>query len=340
LDDWVKELIKYGLALTVLVTVFFGGSFILQHFMGTRYPMMVVVSQSMVPNLGVGDFIIVGEVTDFDQVQAGPPQVGDILVFQRSTPGDEYIVHRAVEKYNEGGVWRFVTKGDNNAYPDGTPVPEGQVVGVVRGRIPILGYFSLFIKTLSGFLLVIGFMVVAFFFDNILPGRDSSLKEGDFPWFSALPWLVGPVVIASFWFLKDSHLGLEILVLGAWYIGCLLFPLSLWDDDTGLMVWLYHLVLVMIPVVCDTVWWTANITPSMWWYGTGSSVPLKWLLMQETRMFRRTFTTVLTHLMPGTLLFLGTMAAKRMGLQPFKGISVRLRGVPESEEEIRLPAEL
>jgi len=59
LDPRIREVLKYGVAFAVLMMVFFGGSYILKGVLGTDYPMMVVVSQSMVPTLGVGDYIIV-----------------------------------------------------------------------------------------------------------------------------------------------------------------------------------------------------------------------------------------------------------------------------------------
>ncbi|MFP3952438.1 MAG: signal peptidase I [Candidatus Bathyarchaeia archaeon] len=332
MDEQVRELLKYGVVLLVLVSIFFGGTYLLRSLLGTRYPMMVVVSQSMVPKLGVGDFIVVGQIQNFAKVDAGPPPEGDILVFLREGYREEYIVHRAVERHLENGQWFYVTKGDNNAFPDPQPVSETQVVGRVIGRVPIMGYFSLFIKTLRGFGLVIVAMMVSFFFDYILPDRRGREERGSFPWLALTPYLLTLITIASFWINPGNNLRLELVSVAAWYTGCFLLPLAFWDDDMGLMVWLYHLVLVMIPIACDIVWWTTDITPSMWWSVQGSTLPITWLLMEETRYFHRTFTIILMIILPGSFIYLATTLAKRYEVDPFSHLSMKLRDISRGDE--------
>ncbi len=257
---------KYGVAFAVLIMVFFGGSYVLKGVLGTEYPMMVVVSQSMVPTLGVGDYIIVAQIPDVENIKVGSNPDGEIIVFLKPGSTDEYIVHRAIRKTDTDGSVSYVTKGDNNVFSDGTPVPSGNVIGKVIGNIPIIGYFSLFIKTMRGFGLVIGFMALTFFIDYILPAKRPSV--GRFPVLSFTPLLVAPLVAASFWFItsnSDSPYARQRLNR------CLVHrlsnvPLAFHDDDTGAMLWLYHLVLVMLPIACDVTWWTSSITPSMWWY--------------------------------------------------------------------------
>jgi signal peptidase len=326
MDADIRDIAKYGIILLLLVGFFFGSTHILRTVLGSKYPIMVVVSQSMVPNLGVGDFIMVKQVTDFEEIIAGSPPEGDILVFMRNNY-DEYIVHRAVEKYKENDIWRFITKGDNNAYPDGVPVPENRIVGKVIGRIPIIGYFSLFIKTLKGFGLVAILMLIAFFFDYILPPKTTTHENRGFSYISLIPFLIPPLLIALFWFLKDMFLTIELVAITSWYIGCLILPVTLEDDDTSLMLWLYHLVLVMIPISCDIVWWTMNITPSMWWYVQGSTVPITWLLVKETPIFQKAFTVTLELLLPGCLIFLGVMVGKRYRWSPIIQFSKILRNM-------------
>jgi hypothetical protein len=80
----------------------------------------------------------------------------------------------------------------------------------------------------------------------------------------------------------------------------------------------------MIPIACDLVWWTTGITPSNWWLIKGSTVPISWLLMEETQMFHRTFNLILLWIGPGILLFLGLMYAKRSKIISFKIIFDRL----------------
>jgi hypothetical protein len=107
-----------------------------------------------------------------------------------------------------------------------------------------------------------------------------------------------------------------------------LVPLVFHDDDSGVMVWLYHLVLVMVPIACDVTWWTNSITPSQWWYSTGSSVPINWFLMQEQPAFDVVFNSILRSLLPGVVIFIVILYAKRRGLEPFDSWHRRLRGAP------------
>ncbi|MFH2112354.1 MAG: signal peptidase I [Candidatus Bathyarchaeota archaeon] len=326
MDDGTKELLKYGATFIALIALFYGGTFILRHTLGTENPMMVVISQSMVPTLGVGDFIFIEAVDDFDHVVAAPAPVGDILVFLRPGFEDEYIVHRAINGVETDDGWVYTTKGDNNPFPDGVPVREGRVIGRVINRLPIVGYFSLFIKTMKGFLLVAAFMATAFFYEYLLPKKDE-VDKGKLNVLALGPYLVALVILVILYFSPVNVLAMEYVVIVAWYLGCFILPLSAHDDDMGLMIWLYHLVLVMVPIACDVVWWTRGITPSMWWSFQGSIVPVSWLLIEETPIFNTAFIMILVILLPGCALFLFNMYAKRKGWEPLYSLSKKFRGI-------------
>ena len=186
----------------------------------TKYPIMVVVSQSMVPTLGVGDFILVGQIKNFEDIKAEPIPEGEILVFLRPGTTNEYIVHRAIDKFYMNDQWQFVTKGDNNNVQDSRPVSETRVMGKVVGKIPVLGYFPLFIKTSRGFLFVAGLMAIVFFADNLMPEKRIVRAEGTFPILSLIPFAIAPIVLLSFLIIPDTHLESEIIALASWYIGC------------------------------------------------------------------------------------------------------------------------
>jgi hypothetical protein len=87
----------------------------------------------------------------------------DVIIFQ--PPSSDFysiigdIVHRAFFRINVDGEYYYLTRGDNNPFLDiqaydyrngmtNHPVPEKYLRGKVIGRIPLLGYFKLFI---SGF---------------------------------------------------------------------------------------------------------------------------------------------------------------------------------------------
>jgi len=328
LGDGLKEYLKYFAFFIVIAIVAFGGIQVLKASLKTQYPVMVVVSESMIPTLGVGDFILVGQIQDFDDVVAEPQPEGDILVFLKPGTSDEYIVHRAVEKTNNNGEWYFVTKGDNNAVQDGRPVKESNVMGRVIGNIPILGYFPMLIKTSRGLITVVGLMGIVFFADYIMPDKREERTGGKFPWLTILPFIIAPLVFIFFSFMPDNRLDLELAALAAWYLGCLIAPIAFEDDDMGLMFWLYHFVLTMIPLGCDLVWWMTGITPSEWWYVEGSTVPITFLLQRETPMFIEAFEQFAILLLPGCALFFIITMLKRRGFESIMTLSRWIRRVP------------
>lgn len=95
------------------------------------YVPISVVSNSMYPDIEVGDVVII-EKCDFDEVE-----IGDII---RYVKDDYTVIHRVVEKYEGENITDYiVTKGDNNNSVDRDPVYETQVLGKVVFSIPKLG---------------------------------------------------------------------------------------------------------------------------------------------------------------------------------------------------------
>ena len=145
----------------VMISVAFFGSFlvyfILQISFNTESPIVVVVSGSMEPQIHEGDLLFVMGI-DAEDIKNGTAEDkdGDIIVFNAqglwpSAP-IEPIVHRVIDKYQVGDTWYFRTKGDANSIPDGAPIPESRVIGVVVGGIPYIGWVKIFL-TDSGLLI-------------------------------------------------------------------------------------------------------------------------------------------------------------------------------------------
>jgi len=336
LTESVKEYIKYIGFFVILAVAAFGSIELLKTSMGVDYPLMVVVSESMQPTLNVGDFILVSGIKDFDNVVALPPPNGEILVFKRNDGRDEYIVHRAIDKNLHGEEWYYTTKGDHNKFQDMPPAMEHNILGKVSGNFPILGYFPLFIKTTRGFILVASLMFIIFFADNIIPKKNDVSIGGKFPWYVIIPYIAAPLAMMSFWFIRNNHGYIDFIALGFWYIGSALTPFAFDDDDTGMMFWLYHFVLTIIPIGCDIVWWTQGINPMMWWGKSGSTIPITGLFQQETVQYVQAFNQFALYVVPAVLIFILLTAAKRRGDETILEISKRIRQVPES---ISLPIE-
>ena len=173
----------------VMISIAFFGSFlvyfILQISFNTESPIVVVISESMEPQIHKGDLLFVmgrepeniknGTIIDKD---------GDIIVFNAQglwpTAPLEPIVHRVIDKYQVGDTWYFRTKGDANSIPDAAPIPESRVIGVVVGGIPYIGWVKILL-TESGLLIpllvVISALLIISIVRDIYKGDDDDQDE-------------------------------------------------------------------------------------------------------------------------------------------------------------------
>lgn len=186
--------IKKIIVAIVVIGLAFSGSFliyyILQITLNTNYPMVVVVSGSMEPNLLKGDLLFL-QGKDPAQIANGSiaGKEGDIIVFDAVgllgwiNPPADPIVHRVIDKWYDGG-WFFRTKGDANPSIDDAPVPDNRILGVVVGRIPYVGWLKILL-TDSGLLIPLLIIVSALLIISIIwdivkrddKGRDKNKGE-------------------------------------------------------------------------------------------------------------------------------------------------------------------
>jgi hypothetical protein len=141
--------------------------------------------------LNVGDIIIIQGVDPKTLNTAYPNS--DIIVYNDPTssdPTDPPIVHRIVGSYTENGTIYFYTKGDGNpgeVWPNPVPssdydsnrvwdvntgkgVPSNLVEGKVIMRIPLLGWITLFFRTVSwGWPLIVVVIVLLVILEFVLP---------------------------------------------------------------------------------------------------------------------------------------------------------------------------
>ena len=138
-------------ALVFLIT--YGGMAIARIAMNTESPVMVVPSTSMVPTLNVGDIVIV------KGVDTSTITVGTIIIF-RSPSGSIDIIHRVIGITKQGNKLYFQTKGDHNPGPDPwlPGVPAENVKGVLVGKIPYIGYVTLALSGVLGYIMI-GFLI-------------------------------------------------------------------------------------------------------------------------------------------------------------------------------------
>jgi signal peptidase len=311
----IKVVVLYAL----LFLGFFGGFFVLKAVMGTEYPIMIVVSESMEPTLGVGDYIFIRNPGDINSINVGSQ--GDIIVFLKPSSAQiEYVVHRAIAKYNKSGVVYFRTKGDNNPTADWWEVPASNIIGTVYGRAPLFGYFSLFERVSGGIATLIILIAIIFFIDYIIPPKEaenptvsSSLKRRNLVYLTAGLLLVSALPYPLLFFIKDRFVFFEVAALLCWYASDLLLPLAVRDEDNSLMLWLYQFALVIIPLGTDLIYRLTGITPSDWWTNAYTTVPLIWGFSNETALCYRYLAILGGYLIPGCLLFFLSWGMRRRG---------------------------
>lgn len=130
------------------------------------YTPLVVLSGSMEPHLPVGGIVVT------KPVEPWRVHIGDVITFK--TPllpgqvrsGERPLTTHRVTAVNmdDDGNGIFTTKGDANEDPDAWQVTDADVVGREAFALPYLGYLSNFIKTRTGFLLLVlapGLLVIA-----------------------------------------------------------------------------------------------------------------------------------------------------------------------------------
>lgn len=106
------------------------------------YEMYFVRSESMTPNINLGDVVVVGPVS----IGISP---GSIITFELSDK--QRVTHRVVEvKGNQ-----LTTKGDAMQHNDPFSVSLSQVKGIYLFKIPLIGYLTSFIRTKLGWWLTI-----------------------------------------------------------------------------------------------------------------------------------------------------------------------------------------
>lgn len=130
---------------------------------------MVVKSGSMHGTIEVGDLVLVGKA------KPSSLEVGDVIAFMQ---GRVVITHRIVGiETGSDGKRLFRTKGDFNNTQDEQPVPEKDIVGIYRWRIPKMGDFALFLQTPLGMVLFIGVPLLLFIVPEVIRNRRSA-KSG------------------------------------------------------------------------------------------------------------------------------------------------------------------
>ncbi len=108
-----------------------------------RYSLTAIASDSMYPALKKGDAILLEKV---DKKNRDTLKKGDIIAFIED---GSIVTHRILTIEMEEGTEKIITKGDNNNTKDVTKKTKDDIIGIVRFKIPLLGYPSVEISEIK-----------------------------------------------------------------------------------------------------------------------------------------------------------------------------------------------
>jgi signal peptidase len=97
----------------------------------------------MYPYLKRGDAIIIEKV---DKENQDKLKVGDVVAFEQD---GSIVTHRILNIESENEEEKIITKGDNNDTKDVTKKTKDDIIGIVRFKIPLLGYPSVEISEIK-----------------------------------------------------------------------------------------------------------------------------------------------------------------------------------------------
>ena len=95
----------------------------------------------MEPNIKKGDAVVLEKIEKVDREKE--VKKGVIIAYRH---GKKVIVHRINKIEEKNGEKQITTKGDNNEVVDNWIVEESDILGIVRAKIPVIGWPSVWLS--------------------------------------------------------------------------------------------------------------------------------------------------------------------------------------------------
>lgn len=157
---------------TLIIVIYFFNTFLsLSASIGIwdRWHLFTNISESMKPHINWADLVIVSAQDETTY------EVGDIVSFYAEIDGrEEVITHRI----HEIGGNVYITKGDNNTYPDEEFLKPRLIIGKVVNTVPYVGYAVMALKSAIGKLtLILLPMLFIIFMESLSLYAHRSLKN-------------------------------------------------------------------------------------------------------------------------------------------------------------------
>lgn len=129
-----KNYILLGImSLVVMIFFYFTSGYF--HHQG-----IAIASNSMSPKIKKGDIVIIEKINNnYDNLQEG-----QIIAYKYN---NKIIVHRLTDKVTANNKYYFYTKGDANQDRDNYEIKEEMLIGVVKTKIPIIGWLAVWLNT-------------------------------------------------------------------------------------------------------------------------------------------------------------------------------------------------
>ncbi len=164
-----KRIIVISLMILVLVPIIYVSLSIISGSM----KIFVVLSESMVPVMSVGDAILITNMMPENI------KVGDIIAFDLDGDGNTVVSHRVVDiknndNINNGNI-SFQTKGDNVQNKDPFVVDSKKLIGKAIFKLPYAGYLTKFSRKPILFLIFSIIPSIIIIFDEIKKMTKSSI---------------------------------------------------------------------------------------------------------------------------------------------------------------------
>lgn len=112
----------------IIIIIILFGCFVIGVF---EYKPIAVISNSMYPEFSRGSIVII------KKYKKEEIKINDIIEYQLN---ETLIIHRVIDIQNMLINNQYITKGDNNTEKDLLPVNEEQILGIVKYKIPYIGY--------------------------------------------------------------------------------------------------------------------------------------------------------------------------------------------------------
>lgn len=103
-----------------------------------KYGLVVIGSGSMTGTINKGDIILFEKYDNRGEIKTG-----EVVIFKSE---ELQIVHRVIDQRVFGEETRYYTKGDANLQEDDGYREKKDIIGLVKGKIPFIGYLTLWIN--------------------------------------------------------------------------------------------------------------------------------------------------------------------------------------------------